>query len=155
LDLSLCNNININIYLTAFLDQNIIAQYEELKKYGYDIFNKSDKFYNNICSTFTSNNNTDMILSDRRKTYYKNNDKYCENNCKFIGYNFTNNRAICECPIKKEINYEIKKIQFNISDLSSFLNISTYANFAVTKCYKLVFSKEGQKGNYGSYLILT
>ena len=95
-----------------------------------------------------------MILSDRRKTYYKNNDKYCENNCEFIGYNYTNSRAICKCPVKKEINYEIKKLEFNTSDLSSFFDISTYANLAIVKCYKLAFSKEGQKSNYGSYLIL-
>ena len=46
------------------------------------------------------------------------------------------------------------KIEFNRINISSFLSISTYANFAAIKCYKLLFSKEGQKNNFGSYLLI-
>ena len=154
LDLSICDDLNITIQLPSKLDEFIISQYEELLKYGYDLFNKYDKFYNDICSIFTTSVNTDMILSDRRKIYYKNLDYLCESNCVFSSFNFTNKRAICQCPVKEEINNEIQVIKFNRSDLSSYFNIKTYANLACLKCYKLAFSKEGQDKNYGSYLII-
>ena len=34
---------------------------------GYDLFNENDSFYTDICSTFTSENGTDMTLADRKK----------------------------------------------------------------------------------------
>ena len=45
-------------------------------------------------------------------------------------------------------------IKFDKDNLTSFFSIKTYANFAVLKCYKLVFSKEGETNNYGSYLFI-
>ena len=95
-----------------------------------------------------------MILSDRREKYYKDYSNYCEEGCNYIGYNYSIKRVICQCEIKNEINYEITKIEFNKNDISSFLRISTYANFAALKCYKLLFCNEGQKNNYGSYLLI-
>ena len=154
LDLSICSDLKINIQLPAKLDEFIISQIEELLKYGYNLLNKFDKFYNDICAIFTSIVNTDMILSDRREKYYKDFDYYCENNCKFSSFNLTNKRVICQCPVKEEINYEMQVIKFNTTDLSSYFSIKTYANLACLKCYKLAFSKKGQYKNYGSYLII-
>ena len=124
-----------------------------MEKYDYDLFNKSDKFYTDICSTFTSIDNTDIILSNRRKIFYKDYDKYCENGCALTGYDLVKRRVICKCKIKNEINYEAKIIKFDKQELLSYFRISTYANFAVLKCYKLLFSLNGQKNNYGSYLL--
>ena len=153
MDLLICNNLNINIYLSINLSQNIIDEYKQLEKYDYDLFNKSDKFYTDICSTFTSIDNTDIILSNRRKIFYKDYDKYCENGCALTGYDLVKRRVICKCKIKNEINYEAKIIKFDKQELLSYFRISTYANFAVLKCYKLLFSLNGQKNNYGSYLL--
>ena len=154
LNLSICQNDKINIYLALDVDNNTKAQYEKLSKLNINIFNKTDKFYNDICFTFSSDDNTDMILKDRREIYYKDYSEYCEEGCEYIGYNFTIKRVICFCFIKKKINYEIKKIGFNKSNLDSYLNIATYANFAILKCISLTFTIEGQKYNYGSYLFI-
>ena len=152
LDLSICNYLNI--HLNMQLGQYLIDLYNQLKEYGYDMFNRNDKFYTDICSTYTSENGTDMILSDRRKTFFRDLDELCGNDCEFAGYDFDNLDLSCNCVPKNQINYEITKIKFNKNKLGSYFKISTYANLAVLKCYKLAFSKEGQKSNYGSYLIL-
>ena len=81
LNLSICQNDKINIYLSLDVDNNTKAQYEKLSKLNINIFNKNDKFYNDICFTFSSDDNTDMILKDRREIYYKDYSEYCEEGC--------------------------------------------------------------------------
>ena len=156
LNLSYCQNINITIELPSYFAQEKIEKYLELSEQNYDLLNKNDSFYNDICSPFSSKDKTDMILSDRRKSYYTEDLNFCEKNCKYLGYNREKKRIICECPIKTEIFEEemVTMKFFKIKDLSSFFNIKTYANFAILKCYKLVISKNGEKNNYGSYLFI-
>ena len=48
-------------------DKNIIEISEDQ---GYDITNPEDDFFNDICMTFSSENNTDVTLEYRRKYYY-------------------------------------------------------------------------------------
>lgn len=156
LNLSIYENEKVKISFTLDIeDQELINKYKKIKEeYDFDIFDKNDKFYNDICSTFTSDDKTDMILSDRRETYYKDLDEYCQDDCECAGYNITINRIICECPIKNEMDYEITKIDFDKNDISSFLSISTYANFAPFKCHNQLFSKKGIKNNFFSYLFI-
>ena len=55
---------------------------------------------------------------------------------------------------KEEIEPE-KDIKFDGSMLfSSFYDVLKYSNFFVLKCYKLVFSFQGQKHNWGSMIII-
>jgi len=156
LDLSICSDFNLNIIkeIPSKLDEFAMSQYEEFLNNGYDLFNKFDRFYNDICSILPTIINTDMILSDRRKIYYKDLNYYCDINCSYSSFDFTTKRVICQCPVKNETNNEIKVIKFNSDDLSSFFSIKTYANLACLKCYKLALSKEGQYKNYGSYIII-
>jgi hypothetical protein len=71
LNLSLCENVKIDIYTPLNLDSDTYNLAKQLKDQGYDLFNSSDDFYNDICSTFNSENDTDIILNDRRKDFYK------------------------------------------------------------------------------------
>ena len=48
-------------------DKSIIEISEDQ---GYDITNPDDDFFNDICMTFSSENNTDVTLEYRRKYYY-------------------------------------------------------------------------------------
>ena len=66
LDLDVCNNILINITIPANLDSEISALYKSLTSYEYNLFNSSDIFYNDICITYTTINNTDILLIDRK-----------------------------------------------------------------------------------------
>ena len=100
---------------------------------NYDIFDKNNKFYNEICSPFTSEYGTDLLIEDRRKYYYLNYYDLCENNCEYIGYinktgkiqcnctfnNLYNNEIIIDDFEKKEINFEFKN-NFKLSHIKCF-----------------------------------
>ena len=101
----------------------------------------------------SSNDYTDIILSDRRRNYYNENIILCENGCEYLSYNSDNNLVRCKCFVKSNIEDEIKKISFQKENLSYFFNIKTYANFDIIKCYSLLFSKKGLTKNYGAYLL--
>ena len=78
--------------------------YESLKKYGYNIFDSGDDFYNDICTVYTTPNGTDMIIEDRKKKIYSNNGNttMCQDGCDFKFYNTTTKKSVCDCEIQKE-----------------------------------------------------
>ena len=130
--------------------------YNDFSEKGIDIFNKKDRFYNDICKTFTTNISTDIILSDRKKDYYQDNQFLCDNDCDYINYDIKNKYVKCNCGIKYHSTDKIEIIDFNFEkdELSSFFRIKTYANFACLKCYYLLFSREGFAYNIVNYFIL-
>ena len=153
LDLSLCENNQINIYVPIYLDNYTNNLYNYMNQYGYDILNENNSFYNDICTTFSSDDGTDIILSDRRNDYYNKNITLCENGCTYIFYNNTNGKAKCQCQIKSEIS-DVKAISYDKMDIEAFLDFKTISNVDIIKCYKLTFSLEGLKNNYGSIIII-
>ena len=155
LDLSVCQGLKAVINLPLFYDNEKIEYYLFLKKQNYDLFYKNDQFYYDICTPFTSKDNTDMTISDRRYQYFKNTEVCNGNgNCDYLKYDIILFKVQCECEISPNISDTVEVIKFDKNDMESFFSINTYANFAVLKCYKLTFSKEGQKNNYGSYLLI-
>ena len=153
LDLSICSDDKINIDIPMILVGQSRDLYQNFSSLGYDILNIKDPFYNDICTTFSSNEYTDVILSDRRRAYYNENLILCEKGCEYSSYDLGNNLVKCKCFVKKNIEDEIKVINFKKENLSSFFDIKTYANIDVLKCYNLLFSKKGLTKNYGSYLL--
>ena len=153
LDLSICSDDKINIDIPMNLVGNSLNLYQNFSSLGYDILNINDPFYNDICTTFTSNDHTDIILSDRRRGYYNENIILCENGCEYLSYNSDNNLVKCKCYVKSNFEDEIKKISFQKRNLSYFFNIKTYANLDIIKCYSLLFSKKGLTKNYGAYVL--
>jgi hypothetical protein len=153
LDLSICSDDKINIDIPMILVGQSRDLYQNFSSLGYDILNIKDPFYNDICTTFSSNEYTDVILSDRRRAYYNENLILCEKGCEYSSYDLDNNLVKCKCSVKKNIEDEIKVINFKKENLSSFFDIKTYANIDVLKCYNLLFSKKGLTKNYGSYLL--
>ena len=150
LNLSLCSNMKIYTYSSYYPSQESLSKINKLSEYGYDLYNINDDFYQDICASFTSDNGTDILLSDRRNDYYEN-VSLCENDCVYVGYNLSSKRVQCECPIKEEIkinNTENKNI------IENFFGGSNFSNLKLLKCYKLVFSKNGQKDNKGSIIFL-
>ena len=95
-------------------------------------------------------------MVDRQNEIFNsvNNIAMCQNNCKFVLYNSTNKKAKCECEtqIEKTILDE-KEINFKQELVKSFFRTLTNSNFLILKCFKLVFSKKGQIGNKGSYIM--
>jgi hypothetical protein len=156
--LDICNEVKININIPVTLNETTESLLKSLSNSGYNLFNINDSFYHDICSTYTSENGTDIILKDRLKIFYDTtrNTYLCQDGCEFIFYNETSKRSKCNCNIQKEpIITNIKDIIFDRKQLlNNFLLTSLkFSNFKVMKCYKLIFSLNGQIGNIGSYIL--
>ena len=154
LDLSLCANTQIEVYVPINLNNSTNNLYKSMDQYGFDILDKDNSFYNDICTPFTSNDGTDMVLSDRQTNYFNENITLCENNCVYKFYNSTSGKAKCECPIKNEVT-DIKTISYEKMDINTFFDIKSFSNIELIKCFKLTFSKNGLLKNYGCFIIIS
>ena len=147
ISLDICEGIPISISIPVNLEDNTQLLYSSLSESGYNLFNLNDSFYNDICTTFTTENGTDLTLADRKNLIYNNNANIsmCQDGCIFEYYNLTTKKAKCDCSVQKETTItDTKKINFdkkNIAD--SFYSTLKNSNFLVLKCYKLVFSAKG------------
>ena len=163
LPLDACKEANVQAEVTnpfAGLDQ-LLKQFQSktasVVSNGYDVFDANSPFYNDVCTPYTNENGNDVLLDARRKDYYDENINICESGCIFVGYNTKSLTYTCRCNIKSpgedtgEYKGEIieKKMPENFKDL-----ISRRSNIAVFKCASNVFSAEGQKNNFGSYILL-
>ena len=114
LNLKYCQDEQINVSIPVSINEN------ELFKY-----NPNSEFYNDICSTYTTNYKTDISLKDRQKE-------------------FLNNRI-------KDLN----EIKIDKDKLKANLNLKNLINLQVLKCYKKLFTKKGLFHNIGSYILLS
>ena len=151
MDISLCKDSKLNIYIPFEISENYYELYKYVKNYGYNIFNPSDKFYNDICTPFTTYNNTDVLIKDRKADYFYDYN-FCEESCDFDDINLDINKAKCICEINNEItpNSKVSSSKF----FEYFYKIEYYSNFRIIFCSNLVFSKNGLENNYGSYITL-
>ena len=152
LDLSVCENIKINIYTNYYPSQESLDKFIKLNESGYDLYNINDSFYQDLCTPFTTDNGTDIILSDRKTDYYEN-ISLCEDGCTYKSYNYEIKKVLCECQIKKDIKINTNEIDKG-NFFSSFIDADNFSNIKVLKCFKLVFSRIGQSNNIGSYIFL-
>ena len=77
LNLSLCNDIPIDIHVPVILSEKMQNLFEELKDLGYDLFDINNEFYQDICTPYKSSNGTDVLLSDRINFYFNNDETQC------------------------------------------------------------------------------
>jgi hypothetical protein len=152
-NLSVCQNDIIDIYVPTNLDNQTLIIYKDIKNQGYDIFNPNNAFYNDICTKYTSVNYTDLTLNDRKDLFYDN-LTFCQENCHYNSINLNIMHAKCECSLSTSgIVYETKTFSA-IEILASFYKVFKYSNFLILKCYKVFFSSNGIKNNYG-FIIMT
>ena len=123
-------SIQIQVHVNSPINKDEIYKYDP-----------SSYYYNDLCSTSTSKNGTDIILSDRQNEYV-NNNLLCENDCTFSGYNPDTKKAKCECKVKTKIseltNLKIDKEKF----FDGFIDLKSLININVMKCFKLLFSDD-------------
>ena len=156
LDLDICSNVSIYINAPISISSDLESLYNSLINSGYNLFNSSDSFYNDICSTYTSEKGADISLNDRKNEIYNKikNNTLCQNNCTFMSYNSTAKKSKCECTVQTEdikSNFNIQNIKNLITD--SLINTLKNANFLVLKCYKLIFSLKDIIKNIGFYIM--
>ena len=154
LDLSVCQETNIDIYIPIELDPETKELYESLKEQGYNLFDINDKFYHDICTLYTSPDGTDVVLLDRINEIYEKNKFDCQDNCEYSSYSPETEYLKCECKVtsgeKIETKEPTKITGKNVA--KSFFNVLKYSNYKVLRCYNLVFRKITIKKNAGSIL---
>ena len=142
LDLSICQGIKIDIYISF-----------DLKREESDKYDINNGYYNNICYTYTTEDGIDISLSDRKNEYINNNMTLCEENCYFEKYDYEIGKVICSCltkikmPFISEISFDKNKIIEKFKDIKSLTNVNTL------KCYYLLTSKEYILKNVGFFII--
>ena len=122
-------------------------------------YEPESEFYSDPCFPYSTEEGTDILLSDRKKEF---NDKHlslCEFNCIYKGYNIDKKQVTCECKIKNEMKqiseiYDNQiKLSFNFTEENIKEN-SGNLNIYTMKCLKVFFSKEGFKKNISSYIFI-
>ena len=142
LNLSYCGNSKVEISVPIKITESL------------DKLNSSSGYYNDICYTATSDTGTDILLSDRKKEFIKENKTVCQDGCDFTGYEHITEKAICSCQVKESssssefMNIDVNEIYKN------FKNIKNIANFNILICYKVLFNKKGIIKNIGFFLII-
>ena len=144
LNLEICNKVKISIHVPVNLNDETSKLYDNLKESGYNLFDSSDSFYNDICTTYTSENGTDMTLEDRKKEIFSSsgNITICQIGCKLESYDKSTKKAKCNCDIQKEtIETDMEKIDFSKEEIAnSFLMTLKNSNFLVLQCFKLALN---------------
>ena len=108
LNLSICDNIPINIYVSLNLSEETNDIYEKIKELGYNMFNIDDPFYRDICTPYKSAFETDMLTDDRINYIYYNEDSECQENCEFT--NYIANTGYINCTCNSQESTKVEKI---------------------------------------------
>jgi len=146
LNLSVCEKIIINTPVDIGTEMEDI--YNSLYESGYNLFNSEDSFYQDICTTYTTANGTDMLLSDRKKEIYSSTSEVtlCQTGCTLESYNSYTKKASCNCETSSTqaslSNVDIDTLFDKEEIKSSFYDTLSNSNFRVLKCYKTVFSSK-------------
>ena len=141
------------MFIPITLNEETQKLYDNLRENGYDLFNENDSFYTDICTSYKSENGTDVLLSDRKNDFYNTNETTCQANCKYSAYSSESKYLKCECSVTSdEIDtVEPQKLRGETA-YKIFYEVLKYSNFGVLKCYKLVFNFDYFKKNYGSII---
>ena len=145
LNLEDCKDIKLNIPVS--IDEEKIFIYEP-----------KSEFYTDNCFPYTTENGTDIIITDRKQEFKKKNLSLCENNCEYTGYDINTKKSSCECNVKNKMEsiHEImnkSNLLFNNFSNEEDISNNIPSNMETMKCTKTLFSKEGIMNNISSYII--
>ena len=117
-----------------------------------DKLNSSSGYYNDFCYTTISDKGTDITLKERKKQYPS--KAVCQDDCKFINYNYTSKKSKCLCKPKGSSSSFIDMIINKKKLIDNFKNIKNIANLKLLKCYRVLFSKKGISKNVGFFIFI-
>ena len=144
LSISVCNSMKFTYSIPARIDKDKLFKHDPKSEYN-----------NEICYKYKTENNTDIILFDRRNTFNEDYMALCENNCSYLGYE--EGRVKCECEVNPNFN---KFLYANDSERDNYIikltnnKISKY-NFIILKCFKMFFTLSGFGGNIPGILYIS
>ena len=157
LNLSYCEKDTYELSITVELNEEIVELLFKALNQGYDIFDPESSFYKKICTPYTSENGTDVLLDDRISFYYNKvqNITACPDNCKYVSYSTETKFLKCECGVSNAdiSTLDLKNI-IGSNTYKSFYSTLKYSNYKVMICYNLVFNFKLFFRNYGSIITL-
>ena len=160
LNLSICDeNIKIMKYI-GDIDEKIIESAKKFASQGIDIFNPKDKFFNDLCYYYDNKDGKDILIKDRRNDIYQN-ITFCQDGCKYIGFDYELMIVNCSCDTNILENDDLNNIKEDESEIFNFdylkkLFISNLFdfNYQVIYCYNLVFNLKILRKNIGFYTMI-
>ena len=153
LELSFCEDTQISLYIPVNLTEEIENFYQDMMDQGYDPFNINDRFYREICTPYTSENGTDVLLDDREEYIYSSiaNETLCPENCEYSAYILDSKYLKCDCDINTTGIDTLDLHHLSGKNIyKSFLTTMKLSNYKVMICYNLVFNLKIFLHNYGS-----
>ena len=157
LNLSLCDNTTVNVYVPMTLNEEQEEIYKKLVDQGYDPFDLNDKFYREICTPYTSENGTDVLLDDREEFVYTSlvNKSLCPSGFGYSEYSLDNKYIKCECGTNGTdiVTLDLEHLSGKNAYQSLLSSLKT-SNYKVMRCYNLVFNFKIFCHNYGSQISL-
>ena len=142
LNLTVCDNTPIDLTVPIVINEDI------------DKLNSSSDYYNDICYTTTSDDGTDIPLTDRKKDFVENNKTVCQEDCTFTEYDYTTQKAKCSCKVKEPSLFFVDMKIDKTLLYKSFTDIKNIANINILGCYHELFSKKGVVHNIGFFVII-
>ena len=154
LNLSVCKDTPVDIYIPIDLSKDTKFKYEDLKSQGYDLFDKNSSFYNDICTPYDSPNGTDVSLSTRNSEFYNATETSCQANCEYEDYSSEFSLLKCVCQvIEEDIDIDKPEKYTGMTFVKGFYDVLKNSNYEVVKCYKLVFRLINFINNIGCIII--
>ena len=153
LNLSSCENTTIMINVPLDVNEQTLNLYKITIEQGYDIFDLESNFYHDVCTVYTSERGTDMILSDHRSDIFNKTPSLCEDGCKYSGINTENKKVFCECTPKNKINSNTSEIVFTLKFFEEVFFKFDEMNYKVLGCFRLLSNKNNIIYNYGFYIM--
>ena len=126
------------------------------RKFGIDLFDPNNEFFNDICFKFTSEKGTDVTLDSRVEDYYQN-ITFCDDkkNSHYISYNYSEktNNITYRCAYgfyqnEKDKHSYLDKID---TELKTFVSVS---NIKVITCFRQFLNLRDIITNYGGMICI-
>ena len=148
LNLSLCNNTNIQIFYLLKSNSSLdILFISSFKDSNINLFNIDDEFFTDICFSYSYSEN-DVVLEDRIKDFYQN-YSLCDNGCTYNDINIEYMTITCDCNVTDSLETTQKVI-----NLKQIKDVDKSSIFEIIRCYNLVFSLKNKLNNIGFWIFL-
>ena len=151
LNLDLCKEETVSISVSVNLNPKTESLYNSYSECGYDLFDKNDSFYSDICAICATDSGTDMSQNDKQHLIEDSgSSNFCQEGCKFQSFNKTTSKAKCDCnPADTKSIKNLNDIQFNMDLIINLFGGFKYSNYLVMKCYKLLLDFKLIQKNIG------
>ena len=155
LNLSICKDKPVDIYVPLELSSDTKIKYEDLKSQGYDLFDKNSEFYTDICTPYKSPDGTDVSLAVRNSEFYNSTETSCQENCEYGDYLSDSSFLKCVCSVvEDDIDLEKPEKFTGLTFLLSFYEVIKNSNYEVLKCHGLTFKLINFIINIGSIVTM-